>query len=423
LVSAVRPRLAFVSPVFLLPADTGGRIRTSNLLRGLKGGAFEVSLISPASDAMRRQWSDRIETLCDHFVAWTPARERARWQRAIDLLGALPVNVQADRTAVAQRAVRQALATNEFDVAVFDFVHAAVLRPLQLECATVCLTHNVEAEIFERHAERAGNVLMRVVWSAQAAKMRRFERMVLPGFTSVVAVSDRDAAALRERCGIDSPDVIPTGVDLDYFSWKPRAAAAPGVAPTVAFTGSMDWAANIEGVGWFIREVWPRVLAAIPTARFVVVGRSPPAALLEESRSVPGVEFTGFVDDVRPHVRESDVFVIPLRVGGGTRIKAFEAMAMGCPVVSTAIGMEGLAVAPGEHFLLRDDAAGFAGAVIALLGDAASCHALATRARAVVEARFGHRAAARVFERACLGALDRWRAGSTQADGVAGVAL
>ena len=138
---------------------------------------------------------------------------------------------------------------------------------------------------------------------------------------------------------------------------------------------------------------------------------------------MPGVEFTGFVDDVRPHVHASDVFVIPLRVGGGTRIKAFEAMAMGCPVVSTAIGMEGLAVTPDEHFLLREDAAGFAGAVVALLGDAGSRLALATRARAVVEARFGHRAAARVFERACLGALDRWRVGSAQAADVASVAL
>jgi polysaccharide biosynthesis protein PslH len=240
--------------------------------------------------------------------------------------------------------------------------------------------------------------------------MRRFEADVLPRFTSVVAVSERDAAAFRECYAVASPVVIPTGVDLDYFAWLPREADAPGAPPSVVFTGSMDWDANIDGVGHFLADIWPRVRARLPNASFVVVGRNPPGALVERARDMPGVSFTGFVDDVRPHVRDAEVFVIPLRVGGGTRIKAFEAMAMGRAVVSTAIGIEGLGVQPDEHFLQRDDAEGFADAVLTLLGDAVQRQAMASRARRFIEARFGHRAVAQVFERACLDALARFRA-------------
>ena len=402
--SRARPRLAFVSPVFLFPADTGGRIRTTNILRGLKGGAFDITLLMPAGAREHHEWATEIATLCDRLVGWTPTQQKPRWRRAGGLLDALPVNVVADRNPAALRAVADALGPGEFDVVVFDFVHAAVLRPARVDAATVCFTHNVESEIFERHAAQATGIAARAMWRSQAAKMRRFEGDVLPRFSAVVAVSERDAAAFRQRYGVAAPAVIPTGVDLNYFRWNPRRDGG-AAAPRVVFTGSMDWDANIDGVGHFLADIWPRIRAQRPDAQFVVVGRKPPSTLVERGRSTPGVTFTGFVDDVRPHVHAADVFVIPLRVGGGTRIKAFEAMAMGCPVVSTAVGTEGLAVEPDRHYLQRDDAQGFADAVVALLGDAESRIGLASRARAFVEERFGHLAAARVFEHACLVAL------------------
>jgi polysaccharide biosynthesis protein PslH len=402
-----KPRMAFVSPVFLLPADTGGRIRTGNILRGLKGGAFDLTLIGPANEQQQRIHAQALQALCDRFDAWRPARVRPRWLRALDLFGELPVNVAADRTAPALRAVEQALAAQHFDVVVFDFVHSAVLLPAALQSVTVCFTHNVEAQIFERHAQQAGHRLLRRIWSAQHAKMDRFERAALKRFDGVVAVSERDAAHFREHYGIAAPRVIPTGVDLDYFAWHAPSDPTSERPPTVVFVGSMDWAANIDGVRHFIEAVWPRVRARQPQARFVVVGRNPPAGLLQLGRATPGVSFTGFVDDVRPHVRDAQVAVIPLRVGGGTRIKAFEAMAMGVPVVSTAIGIEGLDVHDGTHYLCRDSAEGQADAVLRLLDDAPLRSELSRRARDCVEQRFGHRVAAQAFERICLDVLQR----------------
>ena len=400
-----RPRLAFVSPVFLFPNDAGGKIRTTNILRGLKGGRFEITLVSPADAGQARQWQPEIDAVCDEFVRWQPTAPRPRWRRAFDLFDTLPVNVVADRTPAGLAAVQAVCARADVDLVVFDFVHSAVLLPPVLRCPAVCFTHNVEAEIFARHAQQAADPLRRWVWSSQQRKMDRFEAAALRRFARVVAVSERDARFFRERHRIGAAEVIPTGVDLDFFDWRLPPPVDPAQPPRVVFTGSMDWAANVDGVQFFLAEVWPRVLAARPDARFVVVGRHPPPALQAAARAQRNVELTGFVDDVRPYVHAAQVFVIPLRVGGGTRIKAFEAMAMGCPVVSTSIGIEGLDAEPGRHFAGRDDAASFADAVLALIGDAGERERLSREARTLVEQRFGHREVARVFEAICERAL------------------
>jgi glycosyltransferase involved in cell wall biosynthesis len=411
-VSSRKPRLAFVSTVFLQPEDAGGKIRSSNVLRGLKGGAFETTLVSPGTTAQVTQWAPELARLADHFVPWTPQDHQPRWMRAFDLMGRVPVNVAHGVTREARATVERVLAEGGFDVAVFDFVHATELMPVALNAASVCFTHNVETEIFERHAQNTRGSAMGWVWASQAGKMRRYERQALQRYSSVIAVSDRDARQFTKDFDLGEVAVIPTAVDLDFFSWSEPLAEPASARPTVVFTGSMDWMANVDGVEYFLGEVWPLVLAQLPEARFVVVGRNPPAALVRQARASNGVEFTGFVDDVRPHVRQAQAFVIPLRVGGGTRIKAFEAMAMGCPVVSTAIGIEGLDVEPDRHFLLRDSAQAMAQGVIELLTDAPLRVSLSTAARQVVEQRFGHMAAAQVFERICLKAMAGRSAGA-----------
>ena len=405
-----KPRLVFISPVFLFPNDAGGKIRTTNILRGLKGGAFDITLLSVATAAQERDWAHEIGTVCDSFIAWRPAAKLPKWMRALDLLSNLPVNIAADRTRAGIEAVRKIAASGNFDVMVFDFVHSAVLRPPQLDCASVCFTHNTEAEILQRHAQQASNPALRWMWSSQYAKMKRFEGAALRRFTAVVAVSERDAKFFARDYGISAAAAIPTGVDLDFFSWCEPPAMSRDITPTVVFTGSMNWTANIDGIQFFLKEVWPRVLAGCPEARFQVVGRDPPASLISLASTCKHVEFTGFVDDVRPYVHAAHAFVIPLLVGGGTRIKAFEAMAMGCPVVSTTIGIEGLEVAPDDHYLCQDSPAEFASAVLSLLCDAPLRNGLSQRARHRVEDKFGHRVAAQVFEQICLRALEKHRA-------------
>jgi glycosyltransferase involved in cell wall biosynthesis len=320
------------------------------------------------------------------------------------LVSRLPVPVATDASKAGRCAVSKELEQDP-DIVVVDFPHAAVLAPPPYACPSVMFTHNVETEIFHRHARLARNPLKRAIWRDQAIKMERYERELLPRFTAVVAVADRDREYFQREYGVGNVSVIPTGVDLGYFAYKESAALRDGDGGTVVFTGSMDWIANVDGVEFLMDAVWPFVSRARPRARCVIVGRSPPPALVERARARRlDWEFTGFVDDVRPFVHNAHVYVIPLRVGGGTRIKVYEAMAMGCPVVSTRIGVEGLPVEHGRHFLEADSAEAMATAVLSLLDDDARRNQLAQKARQLVGNMSADRVA-QAFEQICLRSL------------------
>ena len=410
----MKPRLLFISPRFLFPLDQGGRIRTANTLRHMKGGAFDITLMSPVPQGAER-FAEQTAALCDRFVSW-PELPMSRLRRAIALAGTLPVAVATDASAAGRRLVADELAKRP-DVVLVDFPHAAVLLPDTLSAPSLMFTHNVEAEIFSRHADVVHGP-MRWMWRDQARKMRQFEGQTLRRFDTVIAVSVRDADTLREAYALRHVEPVETGVDVDYYAFH-APDDAPAFGPTegtVVFTGSMDSRSNVEGVGFLMREVWPLVLQARPQARAIIVGRNPPDALVAEARA-RGLtwEFTGFVEDVRSHVARAHVYAIPLRVGSGTRIKVFEAMAMGCPVVSTSLGVEGLAVRDGVDYIAADAASDFSAAVLALLDHGSRRRALASAARALVVEHFAWGQVTRRFEALCFAATDQQRGARSEA--------
>ena len=400
-----RHEMLFVAPHYLLPADVGGKIRTGHVLRGLKGGAFRVTLVSPAPSGAAERDSGELAQLCDRFAGW-PEKERGPYfniTRLRHLGSRLPISVIGDFSRAGRALIASELRRRP-DVMVVDFPHTAILVPPNCNTRTVLFAHNVEAEIFGRHSRIAGNPVRQAIWRNQWKKMQRFERETLGKFDAVIAVSDRDRMQLQEAYGVDAA-VIPTGVDLDFFGFRPQIRDAENL--NIVFTASMDYYPNIDGIQWFMDECWPDIARAEPRATVTVVGRNPDPRLLRTAagRKLPWT-FTGFVDDVRSYVYNSTVYVIPLRVGGGTRIKAYEAMAMGRPVVSTAIGIEGLPVEADHHYLLGDTGPSFAASVVKLLHDADLCARITTEARSLVERRFSARIVAEVFESICLGELD-----------------
>lgn len=408
--------LVFVSTRFLFPVDSGGKIRTTQILRGLKGGRFRVHLLSPATPELVEQYGAELDSVCDRFSSW-PQPQRGRlfhFSRLRHALHELPVPIRTDCSDAGVDLVARA-AGAPADVIVFDFLHATVLMPQSLEVPSVMFTHNVEAEIFARHLSNARTLWSRALWRSQYAKMRRFEARALARYDVVVAVSERDARAFTKDYGVDSTFVIPTGVDLEFFGYS-----APTRDDEIVFCGSMDWLPNQDAIRYFLDEIWERIARQVPSARFTIVGRAPPAALVSEvtRRGLPW-RFTGFVDDVRPHMQGSAVSVIPMRIAGGTRLKVYEAMAMGSPLVSTSIGVEGLPVQHDQHYLKADDAASFADAVVALLRDRARRTQLAERARQYVDSNFSYRVAARAFEDACFRALSRRHGPSASRDAAA----
>lgn len=390
--------LLFVSPRFLLPVDSGGKIRTTQILRGLKGGRFKIRLLSPASQSAARKHRRELDQLCDEFIAW-PHRGTGgslRLIRARHLFSRLPIPVASDYRVTAAELVARELG-RDCSVAVFDFLHSAVLAPDKIDVPSLLFTHNVEAEIFARHAEAAANPLLRALWRSQHAKMREFERRSLARFDVVVTVSERDGQKFKADYSLPDAFVIPTGVDLEYFQY-----VEPNRDKDIVFCGSMDWLANQEAVRFFMDDIWPRIVAEIPDARMTVVGRAPPESLVDASQGHGDAwTFTGFVDDVRNHLSGAAVSVIPMRIAGGTRLKVYESMAMGPVVVSTKIGVEGLPVTPGVHCEVVDDAAGFAETVVRLLRDATRRAAMSKAAREYVQRNFGYQVAAAAFEQAC----------------------
>lgn len=383
--------------------DAGGKIRTANLLKNLKGGAFEIDLMAPATAEQAQKWRAEINACSDCFSYWRPSGEGAAYhlRRASGIASSLPISIRSDITSAAAKAVHDGVSRRP-DLVVFDYAHGFALRPWDLAAPSLLFAHNVEAEILQRHAARKA-ALQGWLWRREAMKMARFENAAARCADGVIAVSSRDAAYFRDVAGARYAGHIPTGVDLDFFNFAPSADDRP----VITFTGSLDWRANQDGLIWFLNDIWPQITQRIPNAEFVIVGKNPPRHLVSAARAAAcNWRFTGFVDDIRPHARGL-VYVIPLRVGGGTRIKAFEAMAMGVPVVSTALGVEGLPMDDGAHYRRADTPEAFAAAVVSLLTDKMERLRLANAARKLVEAQASHASAAAAFEKHCMTVLDR----------------
>lgn len=405
-------RLVFVSTRFLFPVDSGGKIRTTQILRGMKGGNYEIVLLSPATPEERERHAADLETVCDRFESWpAPRRGKAFHYTRLRHLGSrLPIPVATDWNVSGADLIRRVLAEGA-DVVVFDFLHAAVLAPQNLDVPSVLFTHNVEAEIFSRHLSNAESPVMRLLWRNQHRKMLDFERESLCRFDVVVAVSVRDAEMFEKQCGLAGAYVIPTGVDLDFFRYQPSSRDNE-----VVFCGSMDWLPNQDAIDYFLDEAWPAIVREIPDACLTVVGRAPPARLVDKGARVGRCRFTGFVDDVRDHVPGAAVSIIPIRIGGGTRLKAYEALAMGTPVVSTSIGVEGLPLEPGEHYVRADTPDELARATMQLMRSPEQRLRIAENARRFVEESFSHQVAARAFEGACDLAIATRTSGSDRPD-------
>ncbi len=365
-------KILWVKAGKLLPVDTGGKIRSYNLLRQL-ASRHEVVLLSYYGGPGDAAYEEEVgRHLPGAVTVWTGAPDATTSERALHYLRRLPWRapfaVSKHYSSEVARLVAEWDGARRFDVAVCDFLAASLNFPRALTTPSVLFQHNVESILWSRQAEHEPNAVKRLAYKLEAAKMRAYERSTVARFRHVIAVSDFDRDQMSAMTDPSRITVVPTGVDLkQYRTMTDEGASSKTDANLVLFLGSMDWEANVDGVDFFCREIWPRVLAAHPSARFRIVGRNPRPRVLRLASET--VEVTGTVPSVIEHLREAAVFVVPLRVGGGTRLKIFEAMASGKAVVSTTVGAEGLDVTDGRDILLADDAATFAGSVVRLLRD------------------------------------------------------
>ena len=396
----MRPlRILWVKVGGLWPPNTGGRLRTLHMIAELSQ-RHRVSVITTRHPADESSGLRTRLPACEGIdaVPYTlPKQGTSRFALAVARSWAspYPADLWRWRIPAVRARIRERLMEG-VDLCVADFLVAMPNLPSRTTTPVVLFEHNVEHMIWKRLHEVEKRPARRALLGLEWRKMRQYEARACARASLTVAVSEADRALLDANAPGADIRAIGTGVDTTYF--HPNGAVeAPA---SLVFTGSMDWYPNEDAIMYFIAEILPELRREVPGLSLAVVGRDP-AERLRAACAAAGVQVTGTVADVRPHVAEAAVYVVPLRIGGGTRLKIFEALAMGKAVVSTRVGAEGLPIVPGEHFLQADSPADFTQAVVTLLKDPDRRRALGRAGRRLVEERYSWTQVTRQFEGHC----------------------
>lgn len=384
----------------LWPSTTGGRVRSLQTIAGLSR-RHQVTVVTTHGPGDDPEGLARHLSRCHRVISLpyaVPKRGSAAFPAAVarSWFSPYPVDLWKWRVPAVREQV-EALMAGGVDLCVADFLFAAANVPMGGRTPVVLFEHNVEYQIWQRLAALEGRPWLRALFELEWRKLRAREADACRHADLTIAVSEDDRRRLEQIAPGIQATSIPTGVDTDYFVPDPAAERAAHLV----FSGSMDWHPNEDAVLYFLDTILPRIRAEIPETTFTVVGRNPTARLRQHAERVGGVTVTGTVDDVRPFIAAGSVYVVPLRAGGGTRLKIFEALAMARPVVSTTVGAEGLGIGPGRHYAAADDPAAFAQSVVALLRDPARRRALGDAGRLLVETCYSWPTIARAFEQHC----------------------
>jgi glycosyltransferase involved in cell wall biosynthesis len=396
-------RILWLKTELLHPVDKGGKIRTYHMLKELKRAGHQITYLTLDDGAGAKDAREKATEYCDELVL-IPHRTRAKFsagfyaELASNLVSPLPYFMKKYESAAMRREIAERTKREVFDVLVCDFLQPSINVPASVSCATVLFQHNVEAMIWQRHYEVQKHPLKKTYLRGQWHKSRAYERAACNRFDAVIAVSVEDRETMRREYGVERIWDVPTGVDTDFF--RPRADARQK-PHNLVFTGSMDWLPNEDAIQFFTKEILPLIKKRVPDATLTIVGRNPYQSLIELGKRDASVIVTGRVEDVRPYMEEAGAYIVPIRIGGGTRLKIYEAMAMEKPIISTTIGAEGLPVRDGEDLMLADTPEAFAGAAIRLLTDEPFARELGRRAAETVRERFGWNLVAAQFAETC----------------------
>jgi sugar transferase (PEP-CTERM/EpsH1 system associated) len=395
-------KILWVKAGGLVPLDLGGRIRSFHILQEL-ARKHEVTLFTfyreHADDAHAQLRDIFSRVVCLPLRLPTPRTFAEGIAYARHLFSFRPYTLaKFCQRRVAQR-LQQVLRDQEYDIIVCDFIFAAGIIPWDFPCPKVLFTHNVEASIYLRHYQVARNPVWKAVCWREYRAMANAERHYLMLADHVLTVSEADRDSFGRFIDKDKLTVIPTGVDLSYFRPGPETDGNhQSEHRAVVFTGAMDWMPNEDAVEYFTHQVLPSVVQQVPDTTFWIVGRQPSRRVQALAETDSRIKVTGRVEDIRPYVLDASAFVVPLRIAGGTRLKIFEAMAMGKAVVSTSIGAEGLPVTNGENILLADDPSKFADEIVKLLKSSALRKQIGAAGRQLVEQEYGWASVATRFE-------------------------
>ena len=385
-------KVLFLSQIVPYPPHGGVLQRGYNILREL-GRRAEVHLLAflhadelptPAAQEESRRALQAFCARVEYHELWP---KKSRLHTAAALAGGMassrPFSVVAHRSRSFRASVAESLGRGQFDVVHVDTIALGQFIDGPHHVPSALTHHNIESMLMARRAEVESNPVIGRLLRRESDKLERYERTMSPRFDINILMSTADQRLFNDRVPNVRSAVVPNGTDTDYF----ESATEPD-ANALIYTGGMNMFANRDAITYFVDQVWPLIVARMPKTRFLAVGQDPPPELLAYAARDARIVVTGKVPDIRPYVKQAAVYVVPLRVGGGTRLKVLDAMASGKAIVSTTVGCEGLDVTPGEQLIVEDDPRRFAAAVIELLGDSARRAALGNAARTLAEQRY-----------------------------------
>jgi glycosyltransferase involved in cell wall biosynthesis len=315
-------------------------------------------------------------------------------QLAGNLFSPLPAVISRQKSGQMSRVIAGLMEQHTFDSVVCDFLSPSINIADLARC--VLFQHNVETMIWQRRAQHGSTAAQKAYLGLQARRMFHYERSVCRAAGKVIAVSRADAESMEQMFGISNVPHVSTGVDVEGMT--PPAGCPPPAADLI-FVGSMDWMPNIDAVERFAAEILPLIRRQRPDCSLTIAGRMPPRQVERLAEQDPRITVTGTVPDIRPFLWGARVSIVPLRIGGGTRLKIYEAMAARVPVVSTTIGAEGLDIHPPSDIRIADSPEDFAAQCVELLAGATERERIAARAYELVATRFSWEHVIDDFER------------------------
>ena len=382
--------ILFISATVPYPATDGGRIRVLNLLKQISK-SNHVTFLALETLPTDREGIEYlrnlgIETHLSEFGIRNSEFRIRIIARAI--LHKQPLTVAKYYVPAMESSIKQLIQSRMFDVIHFEMLHTGqyLQALLNLRVPTLLSLQNIDSSIWRRLARQTDNPLQKLAFWMQYRSFRRYERLMAEKFSACACVSEEDKDLLAHLCPEISIEVIPNGVDVE--SYQPDHSLTE--KSTLVYTGSMDWLPNEDAVLYFHEQIFPLIEAQMPQVKFYIVGQNPTERVKQLSRR-DNVIVTGMVDDVKPYIAKASVYVVPLRIGGGTRLKILEALAMEKAVVSTTIGCEGLQLTQGKDILVADEPEKFARLVIQLAQDEKFRQRLGRSGRRQVEEKYDWR--------------------------------
>ena len=374
-------KILFLSPTVPFPLTDGGRIRVFNLLKQIAVKS-DVTLL-----ALETQLTD-IEGVTElqqlgiqvYLVPNAPTLPRLSFGTLLNaFLKRQPITVARYALPAYRQKFRELVAAENFDLVHYEMFHMAQFQT-EVDLPSVLSQQNVDSAIWRRLCGETANPFYKFAYWTQQLAFQRYERVLSPKFDAVTCTSAIDAAVFQRHCAADTIEIIPNGVDVTHYQPDFTSEATAHLI----YIGSMDWYPNEDAVAFFADEVLPRIQENVPDVQFSIVGGNP-SARVQRLAEREGVVVTGRVPEIKPYFAEATVFVVPLRIGSGTRLKILEALAMGKAIVSTAVGAEGLDLKDGEEIFIADAPTTFADAVTRLLTDASLRRRIGENGRARVE--------------------------------------